>query len=98
MSTIVERIEAVAREIAALSEEVMDEAYAAVENETLKRVAIAAGVDHTMESTLVLEAIGAALQRERDVCREVRRHRDALVRRERERMDEDAKKCAQVTS
>lgn len=68
--SLLERLEAVTADLAEISEGLAAATYEAIEAETLKRVAIAAGVDHTMESTRVIEALGHALQHGRDVNRE----------------------------
>ncbi len=77
--SLYERMDALHREIGTLVEDMGATIYNAIENDTLKRVAIDADVDWTREGTKVIEDIGAALQRERDVNRELRRHRDALL-------------------
>ncbi len=79
--SLFERMEALHAEIAGLVEDMGATVYSAIEAETLKRVAIAAGVDHTREGTVVIESIGAELQRQRDVVRELRRCIAALERR-----------------
>lgn len=80
--TIVERLASLTDQLGGVVEELSETTYSAIERETLRRVAIAAGIDHTTESTRIIERLGEALQRERDVNRELRRHRDALLRRD----------------
>ncbi len=84
--SIYERLARVTAELGEITEALSTEVYFAIERETLKQVAIAAGVDHTTESTRVIEALGARLQREQDVNRELRR-RIAAMERQRERED-----------
>ncbi len=79
--SLFERMEALHAEMAGLVEDMGWTIYTAIEAETLKRVAIAAEVDHTREGTVVIESIGAELQRQRDVVRELRRRIAALERR-----------------
>ncbi len=79
--SLFERLEAATAELAEITEEIAEATYAAIESETLKRVAIAAGVDHTMESTRVIEELGHAIQHQRDVNRECRRYIAGLERR-----------------
>lgn len=71
--SIYERLDATQRELASIVEELGSAIYEAIERETLNRVAIAAGLDHTVESTKVIEGLGEALRHERDVNRELRR-------------------------
>lgn len=82
-----QRLEAMTSDLAALVEEFGAVVYQGIEGEVLKEVAIAAGVDWTVDPTEVITRIGAALQRERDVNRELRRHIDALSRRVEELAD-----------
>ena len=59
------RLAELAQELGILSEELAEEAYERIENETLKQVAIAAGIDHTIDPTVIIEQLGEALQHER---------------------------------
>lgn len=82
--SLYERMDKLHGEIAQLVEDMGETVYSAIENETLKDVAKAANVDWTQEGTKMLEEIGWALQRERDVNRELRRTikaRDGLIAR-----------------
>lgn len=65
--SIYERLDATQRELASIVEELGSAIYEAIERVTLNRVAIAAGLDHTVESTKVIEGLGEALRHERDV-------------------------------
>lgn len=76
--SLFERIDATVSDLGALVEEMAGKVYTAIEGEELKRLAIEAGVDHTSEGTVVLREIGARLQHERDVNRELRRRIAAL--------------------
>lgn len=76
-----ERFDAIHRDLAALVEEFGESVFYAIESDTLKRVAIAAGVDHTREGTWVIEQLGVGIQRRDDLIRELRRHVAALERR-----------------
>jgi hypothetical protein len=78
--SIYERLEAATSVLGEIVNELAEATYEAIESETLKRVAIAAGVDHTTESSRIIERIGDALQHERDVNREMRRRIAALER------------------
>lgn len=71
--SLFERLEAVTSALGEITEELSEATYTACEQETLKRVAIAAGVDHTMESTRVIGHLHDVIQRERDVNRELQR-------------------------
>ena len=75
--SLYERLDALHGSLAELIEEMGATIYHAIESDTLKAVAIAAGVDHTREGTVVIEALGLAIQRERDIMRELRRQHDA---------------------
>lgn len=66
--SLYERMDALHSEIGTLVEDMGATIYNAIENDTLKRVAIAADVDWTREGTKVIEDIGQALQRERDMA------------------------------
>ena len=82
--SLYERLKRVTDELGEVSEAFAEAVYCAVENEALKQLAIDAGVDHTQEGTLVLADVGAVLQHERDVNRELRRAltaRDHLIER-----------------
>lgn len=73
----VERLSSIHHDIAVLVEELGEATYYAVESETLKRVALDVGVDHTRESTWVIQELGRLLLAERDTNRELRRQVDA---------------------
>lgn len=66
--------------LAELTEELAEAAYEAIESETLKQVAIGVGIDHTIEPTLIIEALGREVQRERDINRELRRQIAGLTK------------------
>ena len=78
--SLYERLAAVTVDLGEITEDLSEATYEAIESETLKRVAIAAGIDHTIESARIIEALGVALQHERDVNRELRRHNAGLIR------------------
>lgn len=71
--SLYERLADVTAALGEITDELSTATYEAIESETLRRVAIAAGVDHTVESARVIVALGEVLQRERDVSRELRR-------------------------
>lgn len=79
--SIYERMEKMHGEIAQLVEDMGETVFYAIESETLKRVAINADVDWTREGTKVIEDIGAALEHERDVNRELRRRIKTLEKK-----------------
>lgn len=78
--SIVEKLSALTDQLYEVVEELGEATYSSIEHETLKRVAIAADIDHCIESTRIIERLGDALQHERDVNRELRRHVAALGR------------------
>ncbi len=78
--SIYERLEQATAALAEIVEDLGEMTYEAIESETLKRVAIAAGIDHTIESTEIIRQLSSALQRERDLNREFRRQVAALRR------------------
>ncbi len=71
--SLYERLADVTADLGEITDELSTATYEAIESETLRRVAITAGIDHTVESSRVIEALSEALQRERDVNRELRR-------------------------
>ena len=79
--SIYERLADLEAKLAATVEELGSAVYEAIEQETLKRVAREAGIDFTVPATEVIEQLGAALQRERDVNRELRRFQKAALSR-----------------
>lgn len=61
----------IAHRLGAAAEVVAEAAYRQAERETLKRVAIGAGIDHTTESTIIVERLGAELERRQSVIDEL---------------------------
>jgi len=77
--SIYERMNDLHGEMAQLIEDMGETIYSAIESDALKRLAIDAGVDHTIEPTKIIENLGHVLQRERDLNRELRRQLTAVV-------------------
>lgn len=74
-----QRVADATKELAIAVEELGEVVYLDVESETLKRVAIEAGIDFTIDPVSILQQLGETIQRERDVNRELRRQVAALT-------------------
>lgn len=79
--TAMERVARTYQDFAVAVEEMGGTVYEGIESEVLKRVAIGAGIDHTIEPTRIIQELGRALQRERDLVRELRRQVKALQKK-----------------